>query len=292
MTKILEAYRPYDAGAGANVTEAGWRKMGGIWTPDGPRLDVANYFETYGDSSGLQTKTKTGECWIQGHQGENQAEHPEGLDAVGGIPGSETRIDRIILRNDFVNNRIEITHLTGTAAASPVAPSLTQSSALWEIALARITGIDNATTLITAGMVTDERAFTAAALGVPKAATVPTLETTTSTSYTDLATAGPTVTIQTGTRALVTVGARMRHNTINGLSHMGVGITGATTLAAADARAVSLQSYTSNGEANLSKTFLVEGLTPGSHIFTAKYKLVVAGTAGFEHRSLVVTPLA
>lgn len=156
MVTTLDEYRPYDAGSGANVLEAGWRSMMSPVMTDGAIAGLLDEFLVYGDSSGRQTKVMTGHCWIRGHQGASTSEKT--LSHSTNASGNP-RIDRVILRNDFVNNRIELDVLTGTAAASPAAPSLTQSSSVWEISLAQV-AIANGYSTIAAADVSSERVLT------------------------------------------------------------------------------------------------------------------------------------
>jgi hypothetical protein len=117
-------------------------------------------------------------------------------------------------------------------------------------------------------------------------ATVATSETETSTSYDDLATVGPAVTVTTGTRVLVTFGALFYNSGAN-LTWLSFAVSGATTLAAADARAIS---HASTSGFYLSRTMELTALTAGSNTFTLKYK-VGAGTGTYQDRDIVVTPL-
>ena len=121
----------------------------------------------------------------------------------------------------------------------------------------------------------------------PSVATVATSQTTTSTSYADLATVGPAVTVTTGTRALVIVTCRMRNNTGVNLNRMSFGVTGATTSVADDTRALE---HEGNTWQRASTVHMMTGLTAGSNTFTAKYK-TAAGTAVFEDRQIIVIPL-
>jgi hypothetical protein len=68
------------------------------------------------------------------------------------------RIDRIIARLTISTKTVELTKLTGTPAGSPVAPSLTQGSDVYEIPLAQIAVAANAAS-ITSGNVTDQRQY-------------------------------------------------------------------------------------------------------------------------------------
>lgn len=116
---------------------------------------------------------------------------------------------------------------------------------------------------------------------------VPTLESTGSISYTDLATAGPTVTLTTGPQVLVyfqgTLGV-----TSGGPAFMSVAISGATTRAASDEYALenpdTVFAFTS------SYSVLLAGLTPGVNTFQAKYRSASTGSVFFSRRRLIVVP--
>lgn len=122
-------------------------------------------------------------------------------------------------------------------------------------------------------------------------ATVATSQTTTSTSYTDLSTAGPAVTVTTGSYALVIIGGRLSDGSAGQWAYMGFAVSGATTTAAADATALGFgQSATTvDSFVQASQVFLV-ALTPGSNVFTAKYR-VTGGTGTFINRNITVIPL-
>ena len=123
------------------------------------------------------------------------------------------------------------------------------------------------------------------------AATVATSQTTTSTSFTDLATAGPTVTVTTGTKVLVIVSVYVSANgTPAARSYMDFAISGATTRAASDTTAYLARTDTNGdiwGRASAANLLTV---TAGSNTFTAKYR-VSAGTGTFVDRSIIVIDL-
>lgn len=122
-------------------------------------------------------------------------------------------------------------------------------------------------------------------------ASIGTSETTTATSYGNLATAGPTVTVTTGAQAIVGIAARMSNNQVAGTESMSFGVTGATTLTAADWDAVKCQSAGSSGSQNrMGVVRYCSGLTAGSNTFTCKYK-TSAGTATFNDRHIWVMAL-
>jgi hypothetical protein len=130
----------------------------------------------------------------------------------------------------------------------------------------------------------------ASAERVPSTAAVATNQGTTSISYTDLTTVGPSVTVTTGTMALVIVSAEMWNSTSAFAALMAFAVSGATTRAGADAEALRHQSGTASEEAAASRMTLVTGLTPGSNTFTAKYR-ANGGTAQFLNRAITVIPL-
>ena len=71
------------------------------------------------------------------------------------------RIDRIVLRLDTVTNfKISIEVLTGTPAASPAAPDLTQTASIYEISLAQVL-VGAAVTSVNNSKITDERTYAA-----------------------------------------------------------------------------------------------------------------------------------
>jgi hypothetical protein len=149
MATSLTTYAPFDAGAGANVTEDTWRSFMKYMLDSGPIANVLNEFQLYADSSGMQVKVRSGECWIQGHWGQKSSETTLAISA--NATGS-TRIDRAVLRAHFGNNVIELDIVNGTASA----PALTQNTTMWEISLGQISVANGAVT-IAAGNITDER---------------------------------------------------------------------------------------------------------------------------------------
>jgi hypothetical protein len=126
------------------------------------------------------------------------------------------------------------------------------------------------------------------------AASVATAETTTSPTYTDLATTGPavTATISATTpgsgRALVSVTSGTQATNGSTSMFMSFAVSGATTMAATDTRALVLLG---NNLQQASASFVVTGLNAGSTTFTAKYKVSGSGTATFSNRSIWVIPL-
>lgn len=118
---------------------------------------------------------------------------------------------------------------------------------------------------------------------------VTTNETTASTAYADLATTGPLFSVTTGTLALVFFGCYVSNNTIGSRAIMSFRVSGASTVAAADASSLSYEPYASNKYVGCSRVILQTGLTPGSSQFRCQYR-VISGTGAYEQRSLSVFP--
>lgn len=122
----------------------------------------------------------------------------------------------------------------------------------------------------------------------PATTSVATSQTTTSTSYTDLATAGPAATVTIGANglALVIITGKLFNSGVND-TFMGYAVSGANTVAATDTTAQVVNSTPGQRNSTMS---LLTGLTPGSTTFTAKYR-VAAGTGTFSDRNIIVIPL-
>ncbi len=127
---------------------------------------------------------------------------------------------------------------------------------------------------------------------IPARDSVAATEGTTSTAYTDLATAGPAVTATCGTSALVVISAGLWNPAVNGIAHMGCAVSGASTVAADDNDALVIdKSAASTIAPRASHVILYTNLTAGSHTFTAKYRTNNAvDTANFKQRALIVVP--
>jgi hypothetical protein len=118
-------------------------------------------------------------------------------------------------------------------------------------------------------------------------AVVTTGQSTTSTSYTDLATSGPAVSLTTGTKALVIVGGRFQGDS-GWDTFMSYAVSGATTVAANDQWcARSFDSYSQQ----FSMASTQVSLTAGSNTFTAKYKVQGGGAATYTNRYIIVIDL-
>lgn len=120
--------------------------------------------------------------------------------------------------------------------------------------------------------------------------TVATTQSTTSTTFTDLTTAGPSVTVSIGAngQALIALSCDMANNTANAYTVVGVAISGANTIAPADTLVIG--SLPAAAELNIGTVYLLTGLTPGSTTFKLQYR-VTGGTGNFLSRKISVIPL-
>jgi hypothetical protein len=138
---------------------------------------------------------------------------------------------------------------------------------------------------------TSESWGTVAAIPANATARVNTQQQVTSGSYVDLATAGPAVTVTTGTKALVIVTSGIIANS-GDQGFMSFAVSGSTTIAASDANALQAISRSNDGNQILraSAATLVT-LTAGSNTFTAKYRFPGGGVVEFLNREIFVMNL-
>jgi len=122
----------------------------------------------------------------------------------------------------------------------------------------------------------------------PVSADVATLETTTSTTYTDLPTSGPAVTLSlvSGQSCRVTIRARSYHSAGGSQgAAFSFAVSGASTLAASDANGT-------ENDGTVGLTLMADTVftatSTGSHTFTMKYRVVAGGTGSFVNRRIVV----
>ncbi len=109
-------------------------------------------------------------------------------------------------------------------------------------------------------------------------------------TYVDLATPGPTVTLVTGSSALVSYSATTHQNTISGSSVINFAVSGATTIAPITGND-GVFTLTLNGAyVTINRSVVITGLNSGANIFTMKY-IQDSGTHFYAYRSIVVSTL-
>lgn len=149
MATALDSSMPYDSGPGSDVTEDGWRQFARHFRGDGVIRNAGGEFRPFGNSTGMFVQVPTGECWVRGQWGSSTSQKAL---PIATAHATLIRRDLVVLRNDFVNNRIELDVLTNGTPGSSTYPTLTQNSAMWEIQLAQIP-VPAAASTITAGNV-------------------------------------------------------------------------------------------------------------------------------------------
>jgi hypothetical protein len=123
------------------------------------------------------------------------------------------------------------------------------------------------------------------------AARVETEQSTTSSSFTDLTTAGPEVTLTTGTKVLVIITAEMLNSSGTESSLASFAVSGASTIPAGTYDWY-VRSFvgTANERVRFSAASRFAGYTAGSNTFTMKYRRT-GGTASFGQREIIVMDL-
>lgn len=110
-----------------------------------------------------------------------------------------------------------------------------------------------------------------------------------STTYDDLATVGPQVTVDTGTRALYILSAQSGHSADNSAVRTSIEVTGATSISPGDSREMLIDGLPGGQALAVSWAHLETQLNPGSNTFTMKYRVTV-GTGTWSERRLIVLP--
>lgn len=120
---------------------------------------------------------------------------------------------------------------------------------------------------------------------------IDTSQTRTLSTYGDLATVGPTVTLTTGTSAVIFITAQQSTDATGSHAKSSYAISGATTSAADNARALVLDGIQLNSGYRAGTVDFRTDLTAGSNTFTMKYASDGTNTASFASRILIVIPL-
>lgn len=118
---------------------------------------------------------------------------------------------------------------------------------------------------------------------------IATAQTTSTAAFSDLATSGPTVTVTTGTHALVLFKAHVQHTDDDAVSAISFAVSGATTIASTFNQSAQSDGVTGGNKPSICG-FKYITLTAGTNTFKMQY-YTGAATATFELRELVVIPL-
>ena len=101
----------------------------------------------------MQVKVRAGSGWIDGYFLYSDTNHVLKLDVSDGVL---KRIDRIVMRLDYLTRKIDIVVKKGVPSSKPTAPTLQRDTDYVELALADV-AITNGTTIITQADITDTR---------------------------------------------------------------------------------------------------------------------------------------
>ena len=124
--------------------------------------------------------------------------------------------------------------------------------------------------------------------GTVQSAGVATAQNTSSTTYVDLTTAGPSVTLTTGTTVTVMVTVACYRGGVAFSAFCAIDVSGATTVAAADANGTYVPSYVGMFPLKLARVCKMSGLTAGSNTFKLQYRCDGGGPWAFLERDLTV----
>jgi hypothetical protein len=123
-----------------------------------------------------------------------------------------------------------------------------------------------------------------------RSATVATVQATTSTTFVDLGTPGPSVTVLVpGTSVLCLLHADAGASAASQYATLGILISGATTVEATVNIAVN--DLPASGYLPICRIFLITGLNPGTNTFKLQYSSGVGGSINFSRRDITIIPL-
>lgn len=105
------------------------------------------------DQNGLNTVVKAGKGWINGYFIFSDSDY-----VLQHAPANAilSRVDRVVLRLNYLNRQIAIEIKQGTNASSPVAPALQRDADIWELGIADVL-VRAGTTELIQGNITDLR---------------------------------------------------------------------------------------------------------------------------------------
>jgi hypothetical protein len=132
----------------------------------------------------------------------------------------------------------------------------------------------------------------AIAVRVPSTAQVTTSQSTTTTSFTDLTTPGPSITVSTGTIAIVMYAAGIQTNVSDRQVVCSVEVSGASSVAASDNWSIMVDGIPATNTFRAGVAHVFTGLTAGTNTFKMKYRVGTGSTTGtYMNREINVIPL-
>jgi hypothetical protein len=124
-----------------------------------------------------------------------------------------------------------------------------------------------------------------------KSARIATSESRVSSTYGDLATVGPSVTLTTRQHAIVIIACKSANTTAGEAQVMSWATSGATTNAASDTWCYLIEGMLANNDTSGCSIYRTNSLNAGTNTFTAKYRGTGTGSAFFDNRFICVMPV-
>ena len=131
---MSETFGPFDTGAGATFQQDKWQALMKAFMVEGIINGTLNELAVAA-GSGMHVNENTGQAVLCGIWYQNSASNAL---TISTADATNSRIDLVVLHADLSAKTVAAAILTGTPAGSPTVPSLTQSSSVWEIALAEV----------------------------------------------------------------------------------------------------------------------------------------------------------
>ncbi len=243
------------------------------------------------DGSTLAVTVATGDAFVEGFFYRNDAALSLDIATANAL---NSRIDTVVVRLDRVANTVRLAVVTGTAAASPTPPALSQTDALFELPLANVT-VPAAAGVIVAGNVTDRRVLITNRNAVGRRfldQLIGANESTTSTGYVNLPTFGPSVTVPpppSGRLALHYSASMLASSTSTIYAAPRIVRVSDGAVLSAPVNETSAQGAPTATFTRISGQRFFNG-TPGEMVRVELQYRVDAGTGNFERRVLAVYP--
>lgn len=199
MATALDSFYPF---IGQTLTNAQWQNYLLLFSTDGVRQTLNSTSALAVVQHGAGDKSvdvSAGRLLLQGNFGENST--TKNLAIASNVSGNP-RIDLVVVRITSATPTIQLDILQGTPAGVPVAPTLTQTAATYEVALAQI-AVANGFASIGTAQITDKRAWASA-----QAIRAPSTGSATALPYPSFTSAAPIITLPvSGTTAITSIAA-------------------------------------------------------------------------------------
>lgn len=139
------------------IEQSNWANYWRGIVPDGVLGGFGNELEVYAMSDGMRVHVKTGQAMVDNHRAWVTSEKELTIDTAD---STNPRLDLVVLRVVYANakeSKVYVDVKTGTPAAAPVLPSLTQvTGETYEIPLAQVL-VEAGVVTIASGTITDLR---------------------------------------------------------------------------------------------------------------------------------------